>query len=99
MLFNSDIETYMRVVEQREILLERRVLNGVPESTLWEQLSLAQKFSASSLTQFGYELAYIRCRKNGNVAIMLCNDSAATISAEGEIDSSPNIMVRSEKYN
>jgi len=99
MLFNSNIETEMHVVEQREMLLERRIHNSVPESILWDQLSLAQKFSASSLIQFGYKLAYIRHRKNGNVAIMFCNDNTATISAEGEIDSSPNIIVRSEKYS
>lgn len=94
MLFNSDIETCMRVVDQRNVLLDRRVHNSMSENVLWNQLSLAQKFSASSLAQFGYELSYIRHCNYGDVAIMLCNGNAATISTEGEIDSSPEIMMR-----
>jgi hypothetical protein len=84
----------MQATAQRETLLERRAQNSVESSSLWNKLSLAQKFAASSLTQFGYDLTYIRSSRVGNLAILLCNDNAATISTEGEIDTSPNIVIR-----
>lgn len=85
----------MQASVQREALLERRAQNDAATDTLWNKLSLAQKFAASSLTQFGYDLTYIRNSSVGNLAILLCNDNAATISIEGEIDTSPNIVIRS----
>jgi len=85
----------MQATVQRETLLERRAQNDVVTGTLWNKLSLAQKFAASSLTQFGYDLTYIRNSNTGSLAILLCNDNAATISTEGEIDTSPNIVIRS----
>lgn len=85
----------MQASVQRETLLERRAQNSVLANTLWDKLSLAQKFAASSLTQFGYDLTYIRGSNVGNLAILLCGNNAATISTEGEIDTSPNISIRS----
>lgn len=84
----------MQATVQREALLERRVHNNAETSTLWVRLSLAQKFAASSLTQFGYDLTYIRDSNSGSLAILLCKNIAATISIEGEIDTSPNIIIR-----
>jgi hypothetical protein len=83
----------MQATAQREVLLERRQ-QSVEVDTLWGKLSLAQKFAASSLAQFGYDLTYIRNSNAGNLAILLCNGSAATISSEGEIDTSPEIVIR-----
>jgi hypothetical protein len=84
----------MQAIAEREALLERRQRSLAPE-TLWNKLSLAQKFAASSLTQFGYDLTYIRNSNEDSLAILLCNDNAATISSEGEIDTSPDIIIRS----
>ncbi|MGB1262303.1 MAG: hypothetical protein ACPG52_05270 [Cognaticolwellia sp.] len=84
----------MPVALEREILLERRQYTPEKEN-LWDKLSLAQKFATSSLTQFGYELAFIRGSKSGNVAVFLCDGSAATITDDGEIDTTPNIAIRS----
>ena len=83
----------MQALVEREILLERRQAQVEPES-LWDRLSLAQKFAASSLTQFGYDLAYIRSSQQGNVAILLRDDVVATIADDGDIDTSPTIKVR-----
>lgn len=83
----------MQALVEREILLERRQAQSEPES-LWDRLSLAQKFAASSLTQFGYDLAYIRSSRQGNVAILLRDDVVATIADDGDIDTSPTIKVR-----
>lgn len=83
----------MQATAEREVLLERR--HYAPEhSSLWDKLSLAQKFAASSLTQFGYDLAFIRNSNSGSIAILLCNGNPATISDDGEIDTSPNITIR-----
>ncbi len=84
----------MQATVQREVLLERRQQNNIVAETLWNKLSLAQKFAASSLTQFGYDLTYIRNSNTGNLAILLCNGNAATISSEGEINTSPDIVIR-----
>lgn len=83
----------MQATAQREALLERRQQSVAVES-LWAKLSLAQKFAASSLSQFGYDLTYIRNSHAGNLAILLCNGSPATINSEGDIDTSPNIVIR-----
>ncbi len=83
----------MQALTQREVLLERRQQNVAVDS-LWGKLSLAQKFAASSLAQFGYDLTYIRNSSAGNLAILLCNGNSATISNEGEIDTSPDIVIR-----
>lgn len=83
----------MHAVLEREVLLERRQYTA-EQSNLWDKLSLAQKFATSSLTQFGYDLSFIRSSKTGNVAILLCDDKAATISDEGEINTSPDLTVR-----
>lgn len=83
----------MQAVSEREVLLERR--HYCPEqASLWDKLSLAQKFAASSLTQFGYDLAFIRNSNKGNLAILLCDGNSATISDDGEIDTSPSITIR-----
>ena len=84
----------MQALAEREILLERRQYVG-DQSSLWDKLSLAQKFAASSLTQFGYDLAFIRSSSNGSMAVLLCDGNAATISTDGEIDTSPSIVIRS----
>ena len=83
----------MEVNNVRDPLIERRSSqNNFDE--LWSNLTLAQKFAASSLTKYGYELTYIRCSTVGNVAFMTVGDSIATIEMDGEINTNPNIDVR-----
>ncbi|WP_286263507.1 hypothetical protein [Thalassotalea atypica] len=83
----------MQALSERESLLERRH-NAQDYSLLWDKLTLAQKFAASSLTQFGYDLAYLRNSNSGSVAILLCDGNAATITGDGEIDTAPNVKIR-----
>jgi len=83
----------MEALLEREVLLERRLYAQV-ESPLWSRLSLAQKFAASSMTQFGYDLSFIRNSNNGSLAILQCNGNAATINEEGEVNSTPSIIIR-----
>ena len=79
---------------KRNMLVERRH-NDQIQSALWEQLTLAQKFAASSLSQFGYDLAFIRGSASSNsLAILLCESKVATISWDGEINTQPEIQIR-----
>ena len=83
----------MEALSIRELLLERRS-TPTKQSNLWNELTLAQKFSASSLTQFGYDLAFIRDANNtNNLALLLFESSSATITSDGEIDTSPQIII------
>jgi hypothetical protein len=79
---------------EREALLNRRHYN-FEQTQLWDKLSLAQKFAVSSLTQFGYELAFIRNSRIESLAVLLCSKKYATIDQNGEINTYPNIHIRS----
>jgi hypothetical protein len=84
----------MQALANRETLLERRH-NEQDHALLWDKLTLAQKFAASSLIQFGYDLAFLRNSKMGSVAVLLCDGNTATITGDGEIDTGPNLKIRS----
>jgi hypothetical protein len=74
-------------------MIERR--KTPPEhSVWWEKLSLAQKFSASSLGKFGYELAFVRNEQGRNIAILTCDSEVAVITEDGDINTSPEIQIR-----
>lgn len=77
----------------RDILIERRQYHA-ELSDLWDKLTLAQKFAASSMNKFGYELAFLRGNKSGNTAIMMCGQTIAAIAEDGEINHTPNISLR-----
>ena len=77
----------------RDTLLERRH-HSHDKTMLWDKLTLAQKFAASSLTQFGYDMAFIRFSRTGNLAVLICSGEAATITADGDIDTKPQIAIR-----
>ncbi|MAG75802.1 MAG: hypothetical protein CL811_03485 [Colwelliaceae bacterium] len=83
----------MQAISEREALLERRS-NPQVTSELWDQLTLAQKFAASSLTQFGYDLAFIRNGQADSLAVLMCEGKAATITGDGEINTAPQIHIR-----
>ncbi|MBL4899572.1 MAG: hypothetical protein JKX76_08005 [Colwellia sp.] len=74
-------------------MLDRRKTS--PEhSVWWNKLSLAQKFSASSLGKFGYELSFIRKEKGRNLAVLTCDSGIAVITEDGDINTSPDIKLR-----
>ena len=79
--------------KSRQPVIERR---GIPpeQSEWWEKLSLAQKFSASSLGKFGYELAFVRNDKGHSLAVLTCLGGVAVIYEDGEINTSPDIHIR-----
>ncbi len=83
----------MESPDNRDPLIERRSYQGEFQA-LWSELTLAQKFSASSLSKYGYELAFVRHSSSGNIAVMLLDDNATTISCDGVIDTTPDIIIR-----
>lgn len=74
--------------------IERR--KTAPEQSVWwQKLSLAQKFSASSLGKFGYELCFIRNVDTlDRLAVLTNNGNVAVINEDGDIDTSPDITLR-----
>lgn len=78
---------------QKKPLIERR--HEPPEqSQWWSKLSLAQKFSASSLGKFGYELIFVRYEQGCSVAVLSCPDGVATINESGDINTSKDLTIR-----
>lgn len=78
---------------QKQPIVERR--QEPPEQSIWwSKLSLAQKFSASSLGKFGYELAFVRNENTRSLAVLKCNSGVAVITEDGEINTSPDIHIR-----
>lgn len=82
----------------RNSLIERRnfsVDSDTNPKAQWQALTLAQRFSASSLTKYGYELSFIRYSKKGSTAVLvLPNGTSATISEDGDIDTASELHIR-----
>jgi vacuolar-type H+-ATPase subunit E/Vma4 len=78
---------------QNKQMIERR--SEPPEQSVWwSKLSLAQKFSASSLGKFGYELLFIRSENGRSLAVLSCNGGVAVVSEDGDINTTPNVKIR-----
>ncbi|GAA6172265.1 hypothetical protein NBRC116592_19350 [Colwellia sp. KU-HH00111] len=78
---------------QEKPMVERR--QRAPEQSIWwNKLSLAQKFSASSLGKFGYELSFVRNDNGHSLAVLTCSSGVAVITEDGDINTSPDINIR-----
>ncbi len=60
----------------------------------YERLTLAQKYSAAELFQYGYLLKFIRGKGVTSFAIFINEGKVATVDYSGEIELNPNIKVR-----
>ena len=82
----------------RNSLIERRhyCVDDEPTPKVdWTKLTLAQRFSAQSLTKYGYELRFTRFTTKGSTAVLvLKNGKPATISEDGDINTTPDIQIR-----
>ena len=87
------MEVSMSTEKKRDVLIERRQHDTDPD--LWHKLTLAQRFSASSLTNFGYHLTFIRSCEAGSFAVLIKNGYCTTISDNGDIDTNPVLHIRS----
>lgn len=79
---------------QEKPILERRNRASIESSVWWNKLSLAQKFSASSLGKFGYELSFVRSEQGRGLAVLTCSSGVAIITEDGGINTSPDINIR-----
>jgi len=75
--------------------LQRRAAK-LSDETLYDRLSLAQKFSASRLNQYGYKLMFIRGKGLGSSAFFECKDRVATVDSAGEVLISPKVKLRKD---
>ena len=82
----------------RNSLIERRhycVGEELENNNEWKKLTLAQRFSAQSLTKYGYELRFTRFSSKGSTAVLvLKNGTPATISEDGDINTTSDIQIR-----
>ena len=79
--------------DYRDLLIERRQLSD-DEQRWWDKLTMAQKFSASGLTNYGYKLAFVRYSSLGNLAVFTYEGRTVTITDDGVINTTPNMSVR-----
>jgi hypothetical protein len=97
-MFNNMLGRTMESKPFRDILIERRdlaVSSDVGANSDWQKLTLAQRFSAQSLSKYGYELRFTRFTSKGSTAVLvLKNGTPATISENGDINTTPDIHIR-----
>lgn len=76
-----------------ESSLDRR-LGDADKQAHWDKMSLAQKFVASELGRFGYDLAFVRTTATGPLAVLRLDETHATIDFEGDVDMNPSVVIR-----
>ncbi len=65
------------------------------ENKWWDKLNYAQRFSVSSLFQFGYDINFVRTAEGRSVVVLSINDNDnVTVNHDGLIDTQPNIKIR-----
>ncbi len=70
--------------------------HSAPErAILMSRLSMSQKFAVNGLSQYGYDIAFIRNENSSSYAVMICGDSIATVDTQGDINTNPVLYLRS----
>ncbi len=91
------MKTEMMKLSENEIRqlkdFERRRID-MNQSEWWDRLSMDQKFGAYQLQKFGFDLAFIRIEAEGPFAVLRRGSDFATVDHEGDVDLSPNIVLR-----
>ncbi|NQY63658.1 MAG: hypothetical protein HRT38_07955 [Alteromonadaceae bacterium] len=80
-------------MQGRDELIERRHMTA-EQQFCWDKLTMAQKFSAGSLSKYGYDLAFVRSSAAGNIAVLLRDGCCAVILNTGEVNTAPDISIR-----
>jgi len=73
---------------------DKRRADFMSKAALYDRLSLAQKFSASQLFQYGYSLYFLRGQGINTLAIFIYGSNIATVDFGGDIDLAPKIQLR-----
>jgi hypothetical protein len=76
------------------IQVEERRQTDKDLNYFWNQLNLAQKFSAAELQRYGYQLRFVRNIASGKLAVLDNNGKLAAIDHDGLIDTEPKIVLR-----
>ncbi|RZQ55876.1 hypothetical protein CWI82_00740 [Pseudidiomarina tainanensis] len=79
-------------LRQLEEFERRRI--ALNQSEWWDRLSMDQKFGVYQLQKFGFDLAFIRNTEDGPTAVVRRGSEFATVNHEGDVDLSPDIVLR-----
>lgn len=60
----------------------------------WDTLNYAQKFSVTSLFQFGYDIEFVRVSNQDSIVVMSLDGVSVTVNHEGVIDTQPKLNTR-----
>ncbi len=60
----------------------------------WDVMTAEQKMSLYRLQTWGYRLLFVRSSPQGPIAIIAQDKEIATLTAEGELDTDPKIVLR-----
>jgi len=82
----DDLEKLHQIHDRRQ--------SQVDSIVFYERLSLAQKFSASQLTQFGFQLQFIRSENSTSFAIFMRGSEVISVDNSGEISTESEIILR-----
>lgn len=74
--------------------IEERRCSSYDDDRGYDRLNLAQKFSVSKLSQFGYQLHFVRGELLNTMAILKNAESVITVDYFGELNIAPNILLR-----
>jgi len=83
-----------QTTKNRPITDNRRSSQVTSLDAMWDELTLAQQFSISSLGQFGYTLSFVRNVNFKALAVLHLNDKTATINEDGAINITAGIDLR-----
>jgi len=83
-----------QTTQPTSVIKDRRTTMPPSLDTMWDELTLAQQFSISSLGQFGYTLNFIRHVNLKTLAILHLNEKTATINEDGVINITAGIDLR-----
>jgi len=76
--------------------IHERRLSTPKTAGCYSRLTLAQKVSASHLSQFGFKLNFIRGKQLKSLAIFSCESLSVTVDCYGEIDSLSALYFRND---
>jgi hypothetical protein len=81
---NISLSTLKTELDELHQIHEKRQYQS-EENTCYERLSLAQKVSASNISQFGFELKSVCGELNESQAIFTCGSTNLTVDYYGEV--------------
>ena len=92
---SSVIKSPKNFANENQVTVDERRHACPSTHALWSKLSDAQQASVSSMSNYGYELSFIRSEnEEQQQVVMVLNEAVIVIDDEGTIDTHPNIHIR-----